>query len=399
MTARRADEPDRASAPYTISWRSPVAPSRPRRGPRRGPRRRPLVASRRRGGRSCSGSRSSSPRAIVLRRPRVLGRAPAHPVPTARRLARLAPGLARCCCRSRSAARRSWPAPALRDACAAGAVLLVGCDGRRRCVGRRPRPARRRRRPRRLGHPEERVPPRRRHGSAHRSSSSAGSPATSPSTASTSRAIRPATCCSCRSSTGSDSAYPSVVAAIEIARRRAGGAGGAGRRARGRRASARRPAAWRRSWPRRRSRSGWRPAPTRSTPASAHGRSRWSSLATGRVGSAGRRARRRRWAAVRRARVPLVRARAPRGDPARGRVARRRRARPLAVAAARGRGRRRCVRRSPGSGGSRASPRPAPATTPGSRRAGPTTPFLLVNLACLGDRHRACDRRGAGAAA
>ena len=95
------------------------------------------------------------------------------------------------------------------------------------------------------------------------------------STASTCRGIPPATCCSCRSSTGIGLGIRSVVAALEIV-------GGtlavpavlvAVREVAGEATS---PARRGRSSPRRRSRSGSRRAPTRSTPGSGRGRWRWS---------------------------------------------------------------------------------------------------------------------------
>ena len=141
-------------------------------------------------------------------------------------------------------------------------------DGRRRRLGRRPRAARRHRRSRRLGHPRRTSTSPTSAASAPRSSSSAGSPPTSPTTASTCRVIRRATCSSSRSSTASGSRNAPLVASLEIVggalavpavliavREVAGEAHGP--RARGR------------SSPPRRSRSGWRPAPMRSTRASA----------------------------------------------------------------------------------------------------------------------------------
>ena len=215
-------------------------------------------------------------------------------------------------------------------------------------------------------------------GSDPRSSSSAGSPATSPSTASTCRGIRPVTCFSCRSSTGSDSRSrrswrPSRSPEVRWRCRRCWS-----RCARSRESHA--PAPLGPSSPRRQLPSGWPPARTLCTQASARGRSRsWCSRPVARIDGAT--CTRWRWAAVRCRRIPLVRARPPGGDPRCGR--------PSAPAAPSGcrrdrrsRGRRRVVRArrvlvAAGLAATRARYHAGVA----SRR--PYDAFLLANAACL----------------
>ena len=329
------------------------------------------------GGRSRSGSRSSSPRGSCsstwcsrvrtcasrsLRSTRrstgVPGWALLLPVAVAVVLVARAP--------RRSTAWASWR------------VLLVGSTVVAAAWAVALGAARRHRRPGRLGHAEERVPARRRPGRC--------APRVPPRVHQPPRRVphpRP----------GPSARLPAVPVVPRPHRPRAR----AGRRRRSRSSVARSPcrrcwsrcARWRArpgraprgpSWPPRRSRSGWRPAPMRCTRASGPGRSRWSSSppdAT--IGAA-------TCCALAGGLLFGVLAFLSYGlvllavHPARGVAFRRRRARPIAARGASAR--RACSRRSRsrGSGGSRVSRRPAARYHAGVASRRPYDVFLLVNV-------------------